>query len=96
MLLRVDAWIAGNVDASADTAKATLPVNPLGHERVIPVVVNGEGVYVENDGSTQPLLSGITATTIDVRGSVASKDYVIGLMDISGIELQATLDNAAT
>jgi len=96
MLLRVDAWISGVTDASANTAKATVPSNPIGHEKVAVVAMNGEGVYVEDAGTSRPYLTGITATGIDVRSTVVSAAYTIGLMDVSGIAMFDTQDTAAT
>jgi hypothetical protein len=96
MVLKADAWISGVTHSTADTVKATLIKNPIGHEKVAVVCINGEGVYVEDDGSGRPYISGITATGIDVRSTAISKAYVIGLMDISSHALFDVQDVAAT
>jgi len=72
MILRVDEWISGVTDDSGSTAKATLPVNPIGHEKVIPVVIVGKEIFILDDGSKRPFLSGITATTINVQAITTS------------------------
>jgi len=90
------AVVVGVTDDSADTALATLAANPFGHDRVIPICVQGEGVYIEDAGSSRPLLSGIAATTIDVRSSVTSAAFFVVLADVSGRDLFEVDHSAVT
>ena len=72
------AFIMGVTDGSANTALATLCPNPhLGNRNVL-VEVQGEGCYVEDDGTDRPRQSGVSAdgTTIDIRSSVTSAAFI--------------------
>lgn len=76
------AVLMGVTDPSVDTALATLCPNPFGHSRVLPLLLSGEGVYIEDDGTVRPGLSGIVDATVDVRSSVASAAFVVILVDL--------------
>ena len=73
------AVIVGVTDGdAANTALSTLAPNPhLGNRNVV-VLVEGEGCYVEDDGTDRPRQSGVSAdgTTIDIRSSVTSAAFV--------------------
>ena len=68
------ALVHGVTDGSTDTALATLPPNPFGHTKVFAMVF-GEGCYVEDTNSDKPEQSGVAASTIDIRSTVASKSF---------------------
>lgn len=66
--------LSGSTSSSADTALATLPVNPHKRADVYCIPISGAGVYIEDDGLSATNVSGITATTIDVRSTNASAE----------------------
>lgn len=88
------AIVVGVTDDVADTDLATLPSNPFKHDRCLAFAF-GEGVYVEDDGTSRPRQSGVSATGIDVRSSSASKAFICLVVDISSIDLLET-DHSAT
>jgi hypothetical protein len=70
------ATVHGVCDGTADTALATLPPNPW-NDAQIACMSEGEGVYVEDDGSVAPRQSGALQATIDVRSSVAGGKFFV-------------------
>ena len=79
------AWVVGVTDDSANTALSTTPTNPFGHSRCVALAF-GEGVYVEDDGSSRPWQSGVTADNIDVRASGTSAAFICLVIQCGGGE----------
>jgi hypothetical protein len=87
------AFIVGVTDGTANTALATLALNPFGVTGVLCIAV-GEGVYVEDAGSARPLQSGVTATTIDIRSSATASAYIVMVIHLGGSKSR-TVDHSA-
>ena len=88
------AIVHGVTDGSADTSLSTPPANPFGHTEVMCIPI-GEGVYIEDDGSKAPLISGVTASTIDIKSTLTSKYYVIIVINLGPGHCH-TIDHSGT
>jgi hypothetical protein len=91
------AIIVGVTDSGgANLALGTLAPNPhLGNRNVV-VLVEGEGCYVEDDGTDRPRQSGVSSdgTTIDIRSSVTSAAFVALVIALGPGEAH-TVDHSA-
>ena len=67
--------VHGVSDGTADTALATLPPNPHNDAQVA-CIIQGEGMYIEDDGSVAPRQSGVLKATIDIRSTLTGKYFV--------------------
>ena len=84
----------GVTDGTANTALATLCPNPfLGNPNVMCIPV-GEGVYIEDDGSVAPRISGVLGASIDVRSTLTGKYFVIIVIALGPGHAQ-TVDHSA-
>ena len=88
------AIVHGVTDDSADTGLSTLPPNPW-ESTEVRALAFGEGVYGEDTDADDPHQTGVTASTIDVRSTIASKNFVCVCVKLGSCE-GLVLDHSGT
>lgn len=88
-------FVVGVTDDTANTALATLPPNPIKHEKCLAIAI-GEGCYVEDAGTAKPFQTGVTATTVDVRSSATSARFILIVIDLSAFDFMEYDHSAVT
>ena len=87
------AAIQVTTSGAPNAALSSKPKNPFKHEKCIPICVQGEGVYIEdNNGGAAGFIDGISATDVVVRASTASAEAFIIIADVSNRELFPIVD----
>ena len=69
--------ITGTTNSTADTTMATKPTNPYSRADCYAVVLSGAGVYIEDSGASTTNVSGITATSIDIRSTNVDEPFKV-------------------
>ena len=75
--------ISGTTNSSANTAMSTKPTLPFRKHTNVFVLFKDKGMYVEDDGTVLPKISGVS-TTIDVRSTSTSEVFAAYVLRING------------
>ena len=73
----LDFIIITGTTGAANAAMGTKPTNPYSRADCYAVVLSGAGVYIEDSGTSTTNVSGITATSIDIRSTNVDEPFKV-------------------